>query len=181
MWSSDKELYNACLNNNKDLALKLMNTKKDYDCLRRELLGAQQSLILSGACIGGNKEIVEKIIEKGCKNFNWGLQSACRGGHKEIVLLMIQKGANCFDIGLREACFNGHIEIVKLMIEKGADNLDAGLNMTCLGGKENKYKEIILLLLEKGAKIDNYKDITQEDLKYLKQKGVLLGKYGKFI
>jgi ankyrin repeat protein len=50
-----------------------------------------------------------------------GLSGACEGGNIEIVNLMIKKGADDWDDGLDYACDGGYTEIVKLMLIKGAD------------------------------------------------------------
>ena len=57
---------------------------------------------------GGNKEIVEMMIEKGADDWNEGLIIACYEGNKEIVELMIEKGADNWNRGLRYACERGN-------------------------------------------------------------------------
>ena len=42
---------------------------------------------LFGACEGGNKEVIELMIEKGANNWNEGLFGACEGGNKEVIEL----------------------------------------------------------------------------------------------
>ena len=73
-------------------------------------------------CFGGNKEIVELMIEKGANDWNKALRNACKGGKKEIVELMIEKGANDWNWGLRGACEGGNKEIAKIMKHKGGNN-----------------------------------------------------------
>jgi hypothetical protein len=103
-----------------------------------------------GACRGGQKELVELMIQKTRSSdvkISWdgGLAEACRGGHKELVLLMIENGACNFDWGLEEACEYGHREMVELMIERGATAFTSGLRKACLGG----HVEIALLMFQK--------------------------------
>ena len=75
---------------------------------------------LSCACLGGNLDIVNLMIEKGATYFDWGLEGACSGGHLNLVNLMIEKEANGWNGGLSCACLGGNLDIVNLMIEKGA-------------------------------------------------------------
>ena len=75
---------------------------------------------LYGACLGGHRDLVDLMIEKGADNWNWGLYSACLGGHRDLTVLMISKGANHWNLGLYYACQGGHRNLVDLMIQKGA-------------------------------------------------------------
>lgn len=53
------------------------------------------SIGLSGACLGGNLEVVKFIIGQGLGfDIGWvyGLIHACKGGHMNIVNFMIEKG-----------------------------------------------------------------------------------------
>jgi hypothetical protein len=64
------------------------------------------------------------MIEKGAREWDWGLQGACRGGHMGLVQLMIKKGAKWWNGGFAGACQYGHLDLVRLMIEKGATSFD---------------------------------------------------------
>jgi hypothetical protein len=96
------------------------------------------------------------LIEKYKDELDWsfGLVSACGGGNRSVVELMIQKGATNWNWALENACSGGHLEIVELLIEKGATNWNNGLWMACIGEScagIDKQPEIIKLMIEKGA------------------------------
>ncbi len=135
---------------------------------------------LASACEGGQKEIVELMIEKGANNFDRGLYNACVGGHKEIIELMISKGANDFNRGLNGACYGGNKEIIELMISKGARDWTCGLLGACYG----EHNEIILLTIIEGANINKcLVELDFEDIYYLLQATLLTGKiiyFGKY-
>ena len=76
---------------------------------------------LEEACLGGHRDLVDVMIEKGAHEWNWGLNRALFGGHRDLVDLMIIKGANDWNRGLSGACEGGHRDLVDLMILKGAD------------------------------------------------------------
>jgi hypothetical protein len=106
-------------------------------------------LALSGACRGGQKELVLLVLKKlksslDTTDLNRGLAEACRGGHKELALLMIEKGAWNVDWGLLEACRGGNKELALLMIEKGAWNVGWGLREE----HENDHEELVLLMIQ---------------------------------
>ncbi len=44
--------------------------------------------------IGGYRDLVDLMIEKGANNWNECLYGACKRGHRDLVDLMIEKGAN---------------------------------------------------------------------------------------
>lgn len=105
---------------------------------------------LSGACKGGNIDIVQLIIEEATKNnakldWNLGLHSACFGGHINIALLMTSYGANHW--GLYDACKGGHIKMINFLIEGGINDWDWGLVGACSGN----HIDIIYLMIDKGS------------------------------
>ena len=88
---------------------------------------------LFDACLEGNINSVEKLIENGCninetdKSGNSALKAASNMGHIEIVRLLLSNGA---DVNIKNenrsdpligASFWGHSEIVNLLLEHGAD------------------------------------------------------------
>ncbi len=101
------------------------------------------------ACKNGDREQVDKLIEKGATDWGWnlGLSGACEGGHLGLVNFMIEKGATMWDGGLDGACYGGHLELANLMIEKGATNWSWGLWGACKGGQ----LELANFMIEKGA------------------------------
>ena len=91
-------------------------------------------------CVG----LVHRMMEKGTRNWNFGLFGACFGGHLDLVNLMIEKGANDWNNGLFSACEGGHLDLVNLMIAKGANNLYYGLEGACRGG----HRDIINWMID---------------------------------
>lgn len=82
------------------------------------------------ACEGGNIQVLRYIVkgkENWEKLWITGLYDACKGGNREVIELVIEKGGKNWTDGLFGACEKGHFEIVKLMIDKGAvirENID---------------------------------------------------------
>lgn len=122
-------------------------TKQIYDLAVKNNRELNLSDLLRCACIGGNKEVVDFILEIGSIDFNYGLWGACNGNHKEIAQYMIQKGADEWNWGLSAACGGGHIESINFMIEKGATNWDWGLEQACMEGHINAAE----LMITRGA------------------------------
>ncbi len=120
---------------------------------------------LINACIEGNVDQVKLLLNEGANDYNTGLSYACYGGyneHKEIAKLLISLAPNDINSGLFNACVGGKIEMVKLMILYGADNFNTAIWYS----KNNK--EISLLLLSKGADINNcLVELNFEDIYYL--------------
>ncbi len=124
------------------------------------------------ACKNNDMNEVLKQINKGETDYNDGLSGACLGGHKELalfmlnqhndndlvcltintylhnpgdsVLLSINDPVEALNTGLFNACRGGHKELVELMISRGANDLLKALFWARYG----KQKEIISLLQE---------------------------------
>ncbi|MBN1233308.1 MAG: ankyrin repeat domain-containing protein [Candidatus Coatesbacteria bacterium] len=121
----------------------------------------------------GKKEVANLLIEKGANIFavdkmrNSVLHYAVEGDQSEIICELIRKG---IDVNLKGqanftplflACDLGHIESVKVLLENGAD-IDfyaeveriefeiTALKLACF----TEQKEIVELLLKKGAKVN---------------------------
>ncbi len=155
-------LFDICKNGNVNEVLKAIeDNKNNYSS--QNSLERNMNAGLNGACYGGNKEIVELLLDKGANDFNKGLAHACYGGHKEIVELMLDKGATNFNWGLINSCLAGHKEIAELMIDKGGNDWDGGLKAANSG----KHEKLIQLMVKNGADVNNYKGIyTDEKLHY---------------
>lgn len=80
------------------------------------------SEFLFAACLGGNQEMVNLVIQHGGNDWNLGLEGACAGGQREIAEQMIRLGATNFDNGLRAACEEGHLQTAEWMIQLGGAN-----------------------------------------------------------
>ena len=48
---------------------------------------------LYNVCETGSLWGAQKMIQKGTNGWNWGLSGACVGGHRDVAEIMIQKGA----------------------------------------------------------------------------------------
>lgn len=104
---------------------------------------------LYNACIGGNQDVIDFIIEKGAKDWYKGFVGACRGGHIDLVK-EIMNNEEHIDLygGFRSACLMGHLDIINLLIEKkGNFSWNEGLIQSCLGG----HLDIINLMIDRGA------------------------------
>jgi hypothetical protein len=93
------------------------------------------------ACVGGNIDIVKKMIERGANNWNEGLIKACGSAHPSIVILMLDSGATHLDDALRCTwrCHNPlckHQDIIKILMCRGAKH---GTFTRCRGN----YGELI--------------------------------------
>jgi len=142
-----ESMYRACKGGSRRLVDLIINEIYSRKSERLDHLERNWNKGLSGACKGGNIELVNLMIAKGANNWNLGLRSACKGGNAELANLMISKGAKDWDSGLFDACRGGNIELVNLMIEKGATYWDNGLRGACQGTN----KEIVELMITKGA------------------------------
>ena len=90
-------------------------------------------------------------------NLNNSMYAACISGNREIIDIIIQRGENeklntilpnkgrAWDSGLRGACCKGSVEIVKLMIDMGATRFESGLYIA----SEYNNMQIIELILDK--------------------------------
>jgi len=117
------------------------------------------------AAIGGNKDIVEFLIESGA-DINMGdnensppVVNAALGGHFEIVKLMLDKGASPTladdnDMTpLHFAAMGGDTRIIELLLARGAD-VDAGNRnglTPAIYAAYRGHRDILKLLNEKGV------------------------------
>jgi len=102
---------------------------------------------LFGACMVGNIEIAQLMIEFGANDWNNALYGACLGGCIELVQLMLENGANKLGAALRAACENTNMSIIELLITKGADDWNGGLAGACGSGNMTNIE----LMVAKGA------------------------------
>ena len=117
-------------------------------------------------CVHGNEaaENVFRSVADAEVSLDEMLSLACRQGKQDIVELLLESGANvnhrnkAGNTPLLEACSQGHVSIAKLLLEHGADidaptetTYDSALTWACTLGNE----EVVLLLLEKKAKVEH--------------------------
>ena len=95
--------------------------------------------IMLKAAKGGQKDIINLMIEKGADVFDRAMAYAAKGGYKDIVNLMIEKGATGFNRAMRFAAYGGYKDIVNLMIKKGANHFDWAMANAATGG----HKDIV--------------------------------------
>ncbi len=124
---------------------------------------------LTIACEGGNKDIVELLIDKGIliddkDEYDFTpLMIACDNGYENIVELLTNRGANIDKeiengwTALILAVRKGFKEIIKILIDRGADiNKKENQGVTALMLATQKgYLEIAKFLIEKGANVND--------------------------
>ncbi len=133
------------------------------------------------ACLSGNMNIVDKILNKGATNFEAGLEGACFGNHSAIINKMKSLGAKDLNRELYGASAGGHVDHVMNIIRKGATRFNFAMRGACNCKKIHTAKILIehgstviepfltkrntqLLLLENGLSRDKIKYLphTQE-------------------
>jgi ankyrin repeat protein len=102
---------------------------------------------LRGTCIGGHEEIAELMISKGADNLTDCICIACMYGHENIVVVLIEKGVTYLYYGFYNACYYGYLNIVKLLINNGVCDWNWGLTRACDGGN----RDVVELMIKKGA------------------------------
>jgi hypothetical protein len=107
---------------------------------------------------------------------NIKLYEACSENNKELALLAISEGANNFNNCFLEVCAKGYKEIVELLI-----SLECSLewNQGLWEASYDNHKEIMLLMIEKGAYIDNA-ILLPEDIYNLYLRELPRDKFGKY-
>lgn len=108
---------------------------------------------LMGACVGGQRSVIDLVISLGANDFIMALVCACNGGHKNIVQMImdISLHKTCtvgYNDGLYGACRGKQLDLIEWMIELGADNLNYGLGGACDGG----HMDIAVMMVELGAR-----------------------------
>ncbi len=73
---------------------------------------------LAGAAAGGNKEIVNFMINKGATDFTYGITSAAYGGHLDILEDLLSRGEIIADSALDKAVSNNQLAMVQYLLNK---------------------------------------------------------------
>lgn len=128
--------------------------------------------LLYYACCSGDLETVRLIMKKRGNNGNLGraLRGACLGGNLEIIQLIIEEIVfhnqqsisltYFWNEGLYGACENGSLKLVKMLIQRGANDWGNGLYWACKGKRDNP--KLVKLLLE-NATVEYGKDFMWQN------------------
>ena len=93
----------------------------------KETFNDYESALLA-ASESGCYKMVEKLLKIGKSIFlEDAFNSACMIGDLELINLLIENGACGWDRALSNACQYGNIDIIQMMIEKGAQNFELAL------------------------------------------------------
>ena len=116
------------------------------------------------ASMNGNSNVVKLLLEHGAKKYlGWAITEAIRNEHAEIVQLLSERGAQVDDDDYFEyemldkpalvtASMNGNSNVVKLLLEHGAKK---HLGWAITEAIQNEHAEIVQLLSERGAQVDD--------------------------
>jgi ankyrin repeat protein len=70
---------------------------------------------MAAAAEGGQREVVEFMIELGADDYNKAMVLAAWGGHKEIVKMMLELGAKNYNRSMASAARSEHDDIAELI------------------------------------------------------------------
>jgi ankyrin repeat protein/intracellular sulfur oxidation DsrE/DsrF family protein len=101
---------------------------------------------MSEAALYGYIDIVQLMIEKGGKYWNWTMANAAIGGHLDIVQLMIDKGAHYLQRSVDNAANKGHKDIVIFLINRDTYK-DINVKNICYYIAQYGYIDIIQLII----------------------------------
>lgn len=90
--------------------------------LKKKGGGIEIDLALIGAAKGSHKALIDYLIEKGAKMWEWGMMGAVLGGHKDIIDFFIEKGANNWSGGLNYAMKTGRKDLIEFFQNKINNN-----------------------------------------------------------
>ncbi|KAL8807781.1 MAG: hypothetical protein Q9200_004529 [Gallowayella weberi] len=133
--------------------------------------GGRYGTALIAAASQGHEAIVKMLLDhdaevdaEGSSVFSTALSASSYFGFKSIAELLLDKGAkpdrrrDNDDTALELACEGGHEAIVELLINRGSDvNLrrTGGYGFPLSAASERGFYDIVCLLLEKGANVNN--------------------------
>ncbi len=134
MYTTFEKYFKYVKNPNIEDIKKIIELDKDYN------------YGLFWACMAGNLEIVQYLIDNGANNYDDALYSACQGGNLEVFNLILSKksvfmGAMTFEC----ACQGGNLEIIDIIINRGPNSWEYGLRGACRGG----HMIVIDIMIEK--------------------------------
>lgn len=152
--SVNEGLWGACEGGHFDL-VKIFLSKEETIKFSKGAFTKAAECIDSGlerACINGNLELINYLIDKGAERWNCALAGACEGGHVNIIDDMIMRGADEWNRALAGACKGGHMNIIERFIKYPSVDLSFAMGLAACGGQLN----VIKYLITKGAKPDNF-------------------------
>lgn len=124
------------------------------------------------SCESGNLDFVNKLIEQGAGEFEWGIVRASKGGHLSIVNKLIDLGTET-NWALINACSYGHLHIVDKLLSLDTYStkcLEWCLFEACRNG--HMYISEILVKLGAPFEDDNWGKKDYEN--YLYTKNILI-------
>lgn len=100
--------------------------------------------------------LIKQFIDQGARNWYMGLLGAASGGHVDLINYYLSAGEKFtlfqYNLIMVHAAMSGSIEIIAMMLGKGANNYDDTLRAVLDANPKNNVKEIVELMLERGAK-----------------------------
>lgn len=111
---------------------------------------------LWGAAAGGNKEIINIMINEGATDFTQGITSAAYGGHLDILEDFLTRGGQITESALNNAVNNNQLAIVEYLLKKKIFILSQPIKSSII--QDNK--EIFSLLISRG----NAGNLTLDDM-----------------
>lgn len=172
--TGESALYLAGKHGHLDIAEDLLERGANLNPVEKECAESVYPPLYMAAA-DGNSAFVTLLLDKGakvnqvCNNGETPLHVACGKGHYEVVKILLSRGANInratvvrgnqlSDTALFRAASNGHSTIVKLLLDHLAEfdwpnkYGETPLHAACMSGD----RETAVLLLERGARVDQY-------------------------
>lgn len=76
--------------------------------------------VLSGACMGNQKRLVEEALNNGADDYQTAFECACNGGNMELVI-KFRKMADSDNEGFYQACLTAQMSVVELLWNETID------------------------------------------------------------
>lgn len=144
----NQQLIDACRRGD------LIQTNELFPKLLKNQKECKRLMIESGIDANKVEHISSQIL-----NLNDLLKDACKGGNRDIVQLIIQNGANQWFDAFNNACEKSHLHIMRLLFDTfnsqqplSKDNLQQSLQFACASGNMN----CVCFVLNQGAKETEY-------------------------
>ena len=140
----DLGLFYACICGHLGMVIFIIKMKRIYV--------KQLDYALWHAGVGGNKDIIDLLINNGATEVSNGLYGACENGRMEIVEWMIKKADQLqkpYDLSdcLKYVCAIGRIDMAVAIIKKGATNFCSALQ----NAREHNHLKLSLFFIYSGT------------------------------